>query len=448
MDDREHLQSGSLSFIEVLATSIALIGPSMTPVLIAPNMFAAAGNATWLAYLFGGIMLVFVALNLNQFTRRSASAGSMYQYAHDNLGSVWGGIAGWSLLWAYTFVAAATLGAMGLFVDQLAFLTFGGHVPPALTMIAVALVCWQAAYRGVQVSAILMLVLEAVSVSIICLIVGLVLFKHGFTIDRAQLTLHGATPSGIGIGIASVAVFSLVGFESASAFGEEASRPLVTIPRAIIWSVVLASAFFIVATYAEILALHGSPKSLDQLTAPLATIAELYNVPFLRIPITAGAFFSAFSVTLACVTTASRVALAMGRSNAIPAAFARIEPTHETPHVGATVFTAVSLAVALAGALVFKLQPNDVFNDAGDLSSCGFIAIYALVAVAAPIFVRKLGTLRAADVAIAVVAVLFLLAPTVTLFYPAPAFPTNWFPYAFVAYILCAWLYTRSRVTR
>jgi hypothetical protein len=51
-------------------------------------------------------------------------------------------------------------------------------------------------------------------------------------------------------------------------------------------------------------------------------------------------------------------------------------------------------------------------------------------------------------VAIAVVAVLFLLAPTVTLFYPAPAFPTNWFPYAFVAYILCAWLYTRSRVTR
>ena len=103
MDDREHLQSGSLSFIEVLATSIALIGPSMTPVLIAPNMFAAAGNATWLAYLFGGIMLVFVALNLNQFTRRSASAGSMYQYAHDNLGSIWGGIAGWSLLWAYSW---------------------------------------------------------------------------------------------------------------------------------------------------------------------------------------------------------------------------------------------------------------------------------------------------------------------------------------------------------
>jgi len=43
------LRSGSLSFIEVLATSIALIGPSMTPILNAPYMFALAGTATWLA---------------------------------------------------------------------------------------------------------------------------------------------------------------------------------------------------------------------------------------------------------------------------------------------------------------------------------------------------------------------------------------------------------------
>jgi len=72
------LRAGSLSFIEVLATSIALIGPSMTPILIAPYMFTLAGNGTWLAYVFGGTMLTFVALCINQFARRSASAGSMY----------------------------------------------------------------------------------------------------------------------------------------------------------------------------------------------------------------------------------------------------------------------------------------------------------------------------------------------------------------------------------
>jgi hypothetical protein len=36
------LRSGSLTFLEVLATSVALIGPSMTPILIAPYMYANA----------------------------------------------------------------------------------------------------------------------------------------------------------------------------------------------------------------------------------------------------------------------------------------------------------------------------------------------------------------------------------------------------------------------
>src|SRR5271167_3196632 len=101
------MKAGSLSFMEVLATSIALIGPSMTPILIAPYMYALAGNGTWLAYVFGGIMLIFVAFCINQFARRSSSAGSMYGYVADHLGPVAGAVGGWTLLWAYGFVATA-----------------------------------------------------------------------------------------------------------------------------------------------------------------------------------------------------------------------------------------------------------------------------------------------------------------------------------------------------
>ena len=103
------MKAGSLNFIEVLATSIALIGPSMTPILIAPYMYALAGNGTWLAYVFGGTMLIFVALCVNGFARRSSAAGSMYGYVADHLGPAAGAIGGWTLLWAYGFVAAAVL---------------------------------------------------------------------------------------------------------------------------------------------------------------------------------------------------------------------------------------------------------------------------------------------------------------------------------------------------
>ena len=143
MNEPAALRAGSLTFLEVLATSIALIGPSMTPILIAPYMFANAGNGTWLAYVFGSIMLVFVAFCINQFARRSSAAGSLYGSTFaENLGAtVVARSPAWSLLWAYGFVAAATLGAMALFVQIL--LALGGMHAPAIAIVcALAIVAW------------------------------------------------------------------------------------------------------------------------------------------------------------------------------------------------------------------------------------------------------------------------------------------------------------------
>jgi amino acid transporter len=431
-------KTGSLSFIEVLATSIALIGPSMTPVLIAPYMYANAGNGTWLAYVFGGVMLIFVALNINQFARRSTGAGSMYEYAAENLGPALGALSGWALLWAYVFVAAAVLGAMALFVSLL--LARAGVQPNAtlyvVIAIAIAGVCWQAAYRGVQVSAILMLVLEAISVGIILTLVGIVLFRHGPSIDTTQLTIKGGFPSwGLAI---MTAVFSFVGFESATAFGAEASRPLVTIPRAVIGSVVLASLFFILTTYAEIVGLQHSAKPLDQLDSPLGVIAAILNAGYLQVPILIGALCSAFSVCLACVTTAGRIAYAMARNGVLPEILGKIEPKHDTPHVAVTVATVVAVAIAVPS-LAAGVLPVDVFNNCGTLSSFGFIIIYLLISIAAGIYVKRIGAMKVKDFAISAIAVVLLVLPAIWLVLSNPAAPQKWFPIYFVAFLLLGW---------
>lgn len=431
------LKAGSLSFIEVLATSIALIGPSMTPILIAPYMYALAGNGTWLAYVFGGTMLVFVALCVNQFARRSSAAGSMYQYVAEHLGPAAGAIGGWTLLWAYGFVAAAVLGAMALFVGRL-FSGMGLHAPAILIVVVLAVVAWQAAYRGVQVSALLMLVLEVISVSIICLLVAIVLHAHGPSFDADQLRVRGGFPGGVGFAIA-FAVFSYVGFESATAFGAEAKRPLVTIPRAVIASVLFASAFFVVATYAEIVGLNHAGKPLDKQQFPLQTLVDVYGIAYLAIPITIGALCSAFSVCLACITTAGRIAYAMAGAKLLPSLFVRIEPKHDTPNVAVTVVTATTLAVAVS-ALAFGVAPIDVFDNCGTLSSFGFIVAYLLIAIGAAVYCKRLGVLRTVDLTISLVASLLLLLTAVTLFYPVPAPPQRWFGYCFLAFVAAGWL--------
>ncbi|HTU82669.1 MAG TPA: APC family permease [Candidatus Acidoferrales bacterium] len=443
MAEPAHLRTGSLSFIEVLATSVALIGPSMTPILIAPYMYANAGNGAWLAYAFGGAMLVVVALNINQFARRSSAAGSMYGYVADHLGPFLGAIGGWTLLWAYGFVAAAVLGAMALFVGMLladAGLRGVSGVAAYVTFaLAVAAAAWQAAYRGVQISAIVMLVLEAISVAIICWLIVVVLVHHGPSVDAAQLTVRGGFPGGVGLAIAT-AVFSYVGFESATAFGGEAARPLVTIPRAVIGSVLFVSAFFIVAIYAEIVGMQHASTSLDKQTFPLGTLVALFDVGYLRVPLTIGALCSAFSVCLACITTAGRIAYAMALAGILPPWFASIEPKHATPHVAVTTVTAITAIVAVAS-LGAGVAPIDVFNNCGTLSSFGFIVIYALISVAAAIYVNRLGEMRSIDFLLAVAALGLLLVPAITLFYPVPPPPQRWFAYYFLAFLVagCGW---------
>ena len=438
MKDRPRLRSDSLAFPEVLAASVALIGPSMTPVLIVPYMFANAGNASWLAYVFGGVMLLFVALNLNQFARRSSGAGSMYEYASANLGPGLGALAGWTLIWAYVFVGASQFGAMTLFVQNLAG-TVGWHVPALLIFACAAFVWWYFAYRDIQLSTIVMLALETISVSIISILVVLVLFKHGPSIDGPQVHLQGISGGAVGLGIA-FAMFSFVGFESATAFGEEAKRPLVNIPRAVLASVVLAALFFIIVTYAEVLGLRHSKTPLDQLSAPLWSLADLYRVGYFKIPIAIGAIFSSFSVALACVTTGARIILPMARKGLFPAATMKVQARFATPYVAVAVVVIAMLIVALAmyGASV---TPINIFNYCGTLSSFGFIVIYALIAIAAPRFLRRIGDHRPADYVIAALALIFLFVPAVTLFYPAPPPPTNAFAYIFVVYMLAGWGY-------
>jgi len=443
------LRAGSLSFIEVLAAALALVGMSLTPVLIAPYMYGAAGNASWLVYVFGAIMLLLVAFNLNHFAKRATGAGSMFLYAAKELGPQLGGLAGWSLIWAYVFVGASEFGAQAVFIGQLGD-SVGVAIPVLAVMAALAVVCWMLAVRDIALSTIVMLVLETISVAIILYLIAIVLFRAGPHVDVAQLHLTGIGQASIGLGIAT-AIFSFVGFESATAFGAEASDPLRTIPRAVVWSVIIAGAFFILATYAEILGLRSSSPPLDKLTLPLWNLSEALNAGYLKVPIAIGAVCSAFSVALACVNTAARIALPMAEDGMLPRPLTAIHARFKTPHVGLAAAVIVMFAIGLS-MYSAHIAPIDIFNFCGTLSSLAFIAVYLLISIAAPKYLKRIGELRPIDVFVAVISCVFLIGTGVTLFYPIPPPPTNWFPYLFVGYLaiglLISWRSTNGKVLR
>jgi hypothetical protein len=60
---------------------------------------------------------------------------------------------------------------------------------------------------------------------------------------------------------------------------------------------------------------------------------------------------------------------------------------------------------------------------------------YALVTVAAPVYLKRLGELKTKDIVGCIAALILLAIPAVGSVYPIPDPPVNYFPYAFLVYL-------------
>ena len=439
----QNLRANALGFPTVLAESIGVISPTMTAVLIIPFAFSFAGQGTWFVYAFGTVMLMFVVLNLNQFARRSTGAGSMYAYTARGLGPTTGVLSGWTLIWCYLFIGIAGLTGFSIFSQQfLSAIGAGFHVPPVLLFLISGAVCWFVAYRDIHVSSALTLLLEAVSVACIAVLAFMVLFKHGFAVDTTQLKLKGLDFHGLSYGIVA-SVFSLVGFESATALGGEAQNPLRNVPKAVIWSLVFAGCWFVFMSYVEVAGTHNYGTSWQN--GPLIALAKIYGVSAFRAPISLGAMVSFFGLTLTCLNAGARIIYRMAGHDVLPKPLSRAHPHNRTPHISITVYIAMIVTVPLL--LEIFTNPLTLFDDAGSLAAFGFLTAYFLISLAAPVFLWKRGELRARHIAVAVAAFLCLLVPTVGTFYPVPAWPVVTYPYIFLGYMLLGgtWLYVANR---
>jgi amino acid transporter len=416
----------------------------MTAALIVPLMFGTAGTAGWLCYLFGTIMLLFVAFSLNQFSRRYTSAGSMYEYTVKGLGPKTGGLSGWCLIWAYMFIGIAGVAGFTHFATKLLALTnVTGYLShPSITLFALcALAAWFLAYKDITFSTILMLVFEGVSVTLIMLLAFLALAKTGVA-DAAQLHPVGHGLKDIGLGVV-VAIFSLVGFECATAFGEESRNPLRTIPRAVIASLLLTGTFFIFITYVETHALANNVPTLDMLDAPLSTLSQNLGVKWLGVLISIGAMISFFALALSCLNAGARVLFTMGRYGIFPISIGSSHKQNLTPHVAISLFSLLQFLIPTAFILLsyaavggWQMAPLDAFNDAGLFGAMGFCGAYVLISLATPFYLKKIGELKGHHIAIAVISLALLTVPIVGTVYPTPAYPMNYFAFIFMAYLV------------
>ena len=435
------LKPNCLSFTELLAQAVALISPTMTAALIVPVMYGNTGDYSWVSYAIGTIMLLFVAFNLNQFAKRSTSSGSMYAYIARGLGLRAGAIGGWALIWSYLGISMAGVTGFTIFAGKLLGMV-GLSVPPIALFATCVALAWLCAWKNVRLSALLMLALEGISMTLIVALCFIVLGNHNFAVDTTQFQLSKLPVGSLGLGVV-VAIFSLVGFECATAFGDEAKDPLRTIPRAVTLSLVISGVFFVFVTYTMVLGVRGYSMTLDKLDAPLNTLAEIYKAPAFAAPLSFGAMVSFFALCLSCINAGGRVIYAMGRHGIFHEATAQSHAANETPHIAVTVMSALAFLIPTALTLGHAAT-LDVFNWVGTMAAFGFMVAYFLVTVAAPVYLKSLGELRAPNLVMTGAALLLLCIPAVGSVWPLPPAPVLYFPYIFLLYMAIgvAWVLT------
>ncbi len=318
-----------------------------------------AGPSVVLAILIGALVATCNGLSSAQLAASHPVSGGTYEYGYEYLNHWLGFTAGWMFLCAKSASAAtAALGFAGYLLNL-------AGVESGLwrTVVAVLAVILLTAITlgGIRRSNLTNIVIVTIT------LVALAIFVFAglptlFTNGAASFTPFFAPQSSAGgdsnpwqaLFHATALMFvAYTGYGRIATLGEEVREPAVTIPRAIITTLVVTAILYgavglvavgnVGATRFATLTTMGA--------APLEAIAETFALPGAGLILAIGAITAMLGVLLNLILGLSRVLLAMGRRGDMPAAVARINAAGTTPYVAVIIMGTVIALLALIGSV-------------------------------------------------------------------------------------------------
>jgi amino acid transporter len=407
-----------LRFWETIALSIGIMAPTAAMALNGVGVAGNVGRAVPLLFVVATIGVFLVSFAFIRLSAHYSHAGSVYAFSGATLGPRAGFFAGWALLGTYLAFTAASASEIGLFFG--AFLNGTGvwaGTEWAVIALGAAVLIGLLAYADIRVTTRALLSMEAVSVTLIAVLMIVIFAKliggsapgHGGASANAFSLPSGVGRGAFGLG-AVLAFLSFAGFEGAAALGEETTEPRRQIPRAIRNAVLAAGVFYILCMLAQtwgfgtdaagVAAFQGS-------ASPLGDLGSSYIGSWMGDAINLGAAVSAFASSLGTATGASRILFAMGRDGFADGRLGR--PSARTGAPAAALV--VVMAVAIAGIAGMRANGTGVVNAFFYPGTIGVLSLLVAYLVTNAGAIRLFLTdrrERAWEIAIPVLAMLFL----------------------------------------
>jgi basic amino acid/polyamine antiporter, APA family len=370
-----------------------------------------AGPGMMLSFVIAGFVCAVAALCYAEMASMVPVSGSAYTYSYAVMGELIAWMVGWALILEYAVAAGAVSVGWSGYVVGLLENAFSINIPDTLVrgpydgglinlpaMLIAGLVTWLLVL-GTRESATVNAFLVAIKVAALTLFVILAVPVMNMA------NFEPFSPLGFG-GVSAAAAsifFAYVGFDAVSTAAEETKNPQRNMPIGLIGSLGICTIFYLLVAAGVIGSVGaqpqlgadgaGLPPGSKELAAQCAAIGDQAVVcskealawtlreigwPQIGNLIGLAAGLALPSVILMMMFGQTRIFFVMSRDGLLPAAFSKIHPKYNTPHV-ITIITGIAVALFAAFFPVGKLA---------DISNSGTLFAFAAVSIAVMVLRR------------------------------------------------------------
>ncbi|MBA3986438.1 MAG: amino acid permease [Flavobacteriales bacterium] len=319
--------------------------------IIGAGIFVVTGVAAGIsgpAFLIGlfiaGNIATCNALSSAQLAAAYPFAGGTYDYGNRLLKPVFGFIAGWMFL--ISKLAAGSVVAIGFGSYFYQLIPIG--TPEIIAIAAIVLLCIANLF-GIKKTGNLNLCIVGFTILVLIYLI----FSGVPKIEKVNFTPFA--PFGItGIAEATALLFfAFTGYARIATLAEEVKNPKVTIPKAIIITIVTA---IILYGFVSVVAIGViGTEAMAGSTSPLQVVAEKLTTPGIQTFVALGACTAMLGVLLSQILGISRMFFAMARNKDFFPPFQKISERFKVPTIAILSTGGIIMLIVIFGAFEFVL---------------------------------------------------------------------------------------------
>ncbi|MBD2248843.1 amino acid permease [Nostoc sp. FACHB-888] len=306
-----------------------------------------SGTLVWASFLTAMIVAAFTALSYAELGSRFPQSGGVAYFVHKAFRTDWLSIlVGW-LMFCTCLVSMATLSKA--FAGY--FNAFVPAIPAWLIILVLFSVLAFVNFRGMKESSALNIFCTSIEVSglLIVILVSTLFLSGGGAANPAAAANEPAIGWNAVIQGAALAFYAFIGFEDIVNVAEEVKNPERNVPRAILLSLTIAGAVYILVSWLAIGVLN--PSELAASNAPLLDVVRRAQPNFPQVIFTIIALFAVLNTALLNFVTASRLLYGMSREGLLSAWLGKLHPRRATPYRTLLVILPIAIFLALSGTL-------------------------------------------------------------------------------------------------